>query len=374
MRLLCVRSAARSACHGRISKTVFPSLSALPIVAAMEALETRILPVNDESLVEATDLLSRGELVAFATETVYGLGADATNDTAVARIFEVKERPSFNPLICHFPSGAAAAGKVHFDERARSLAAAFWPGPLTLVLSRLHACRVSLLCSAGLDTLAVRVPAQESARRLLTLLGRPIAAPSANRSGNISPTAAAHVAEELNGRIGLILDDGPCPVGLESTVVDLSSEVARLLRPGGVPTSEIEALIGPLEKPEERGPLLSPGQLVSHYAPRHPLRLDASTVSGEEALLAFGAEPLAGAKMMLNLSPGGDPVEAAANLYAFLRALDSMDVEAIAAMPIPEQGLGRAINDRLRRAAAPRQDDASAEAGETAARRLGSLL
>lgn len=339
----------------------------------MEAFQTRILPVNDESLAEAADLLAQGALVAFATETVYGLGGDATNDTAVARIFEVKERPTFNPLICHFPSAAAAAGKVHFDERARSLAAAFWPGPLTLVLSRLHGCRISLLCSAGLDTLAVRVPAQESARRLLTLLGQPIAAPSANRSGNISPTAAAHVAEELNGRIGLILDDGPCPVGLESTVVDLSGEAARLLRPGGIPTDAIEALIGPLEKPEEHDPLLSPGQLASHYAPHHPLRLDTSTVSGEEALLAFGGTPLTGAKMMLNLSPGGDLVEAAANLYAFLRALDSMDIEGIAAMPVPEQGLGRAINDRLRRAATPRQGDAQAEAGGTAVRRLGSL-
>ncbi len=346
----------------------------------MEAYDTRILPASEAALAEAAALLAHGELVAFATETVYGLGADATNDTAVARIFEVKERPRFNPLICHFPSSAAAAGKVHFDERARRLAGEFWPGPLTLVLPRLHGCRISLLCSAGLDTVAVRVPAQDSARGLLSRLGRPIAAPSANRSGNISPTAAAHVAEELNGRIPLILDDGPCPLGLESTVLDLSGEEARLLRPGGVPSEEIEDLIGPVElaatPADGSEALLGPGQLSSHYAPEHPLRLDAQQVSGDEALLAFGPEPLSGAKVMLNLSPGGDPLEAAANLYAFLRALDSMQVSSIAAMPVPERGLGRAINDRLRRAAAPRPESAAEEAsgaGEELLRTLGSL-
>ncbi len=314
-----------------------------------------IVAPNQTAIAEAADLLAGGNLVAFPTETVYGLGADALNDRAIARIFKAKRRPRFNPLIVHFARSTDAREVVVFDERAERLASSLWPGPLSLVLARQPACRVSLLASAGLETLAVRVPDNDCAQALIEALGRPVAAPSANRSGQVSPTTAAHVAEGLGGTVTLILDSGPCPVGLESTVVDLTGGVAQLLRPGGVTVERIEAVIGPLA-PADRGPPgpRAPGQLASHYAPDVALRLEATTVGPDEALLAFGPEPLQGATKALNLSPAGDLVEAAANLFAMLRALDRPDWQRIAVMPIPDHGLGLAVNDRLARAAAPR--------------------
>jgi L-threonylcarbamoyladenylate synthase len=315
-----------------------------------------ILPADDPGARQrAARILRAGGLVAFPTETVYGLGADATDETAVARIFEAKGRPRFNPLIAHCADLETAAAEGVFDDRARALAEAFWPGPLTLVLPRRSETRVARLASAGLDTLALRVPAHPQARALLAATGRPVAAPSANPSGAVSPTAAQHVAEGLGGRVDLILDGGPCRVGVESTVVDLTGQQPVLLRPGGVSAEEIEARAGPLgERAGDDAAPLSPGRLSSHYAPERPLRLNATEVRSDEALLAFGAELPPGAAVTRNLSPAGDLREAAANLFAMLRDLDRAEVAGIAAMPVPERGLGRAINDRLRRAAAPR--------------------
>jgi len=304
---------------------------------------------GDSTIDEAVQALAQGRLVAFPTETVYGLGADSTSDAAVARVYEAKGRPVFNPLIAHVPGLAEAEALVVMPESARKLARAFWPGPLTLVLKRRDNCPVSLLASAGLDTLAVRVPDHPVAQRLLRAAGRPLVAPSANPSGQLSPTTAAHVREVLGDKVQVILDGGPCRVGVESTVVDLSGDRPALLRPGGVTSEAIEAIVGPLTSAGE-GPLRSPGQLESHYAPALPVRLGATEARPGEALLAFGPT----ASGVRNLSPSGDLTEAAANLFAFLRTLDRPEHSAIAVMPIPEQGLGRAINDRLRRAAAPR--------------------
>jgi L-threonylcarbamoyladenylate synthase len=303
---------------------------------------------------DAAALLRRGELVAFPTETVYGLGGDATSDHAVAAIFAAKDRPRFNPLIIHVADASDARALARFDARAELLAARFWPGPLSLVLPRAASCPVSLLASAGLDTLALRVPAHDLALELIRRVGRPLAAPSANRSGRVSPTTPAHVAAELDGRIAAILDGGPCRVGLESTVLDLTGARPRLLRPGGLPVEAIEAELGPVETAAGGEAPRSPGMLASHYAPARPLRLDVAAVDPGEALLAFGPGPPAGAARTLNLSAAGDLVEAAANLFAYLRELDQPAFTAIAVVPIPEHGLGRAINDRLRRAAAPR--------------------
>jgi L-threonylcarbamoyladenylate synthase len=309
-----------------------------------------IAQANERAVAEAGRRLRAGELVAFPTETVYGLGADATNEAAVARVFAVKARPRFNPLIVHVADRAAAERLAQFDARARRLAERFWPGPLTIVLRRRDDAGLSLLVSAGLDTVAVRAPNHPVAQALLTAAARPIAAPSANVSGRISPTTAAHVAADLDGRVALILDGGPCRVGLESTVVDLSGHKAALLRPGGTAVEELEALVGPIAA-AGAGPARSPGMLRRHYAPGRPLRLNATDARPGEALLGFG--PAAG-PAVLNLSPRGDLVEAAANLFAMLRALDSEPgYTGIAVAPIPEYGLGLAINDRLRRAAAP---------------------
>lgn len=314
-----------------------------------------VLAPTAESIAAAAAALSAGRLVAFPTETVYGLGADATDDRAVAGVFAAKRRPSFNPLIIHLADQAAAESIVRLDERARVLARRFWPGPLTLVLPRREGCAVSLLASAGLDTLAVRVPRHPVATLLLKAFGGPVAAPSANPSGRLSPTAASHVAEGLGTEVAMILDDGPTAIGLESTVIDLSRLAARLLRPGGLPAEEIEDAIGPLAGSEpETAALRAPGMLASHYAPALPLRLDVVAVEADEALLAFGPQVLPGARKTLNLSPAGDLTQAAANLFAHLRRLDASGARRIAVMPVPEQGLGRAINDRLRRAAAPR--------------------
>lgn len=312
-----------------------------------------VLPPTPQAIARAAELLRAGRLVAFPTETVYGLGGDATSEQAVALIFAAKSRPRFNPLIVHVPGFAEAETLAAFDERARALAARFWPGPLSLVLPRRATSGLSLLASAGLDTVALRAPVHPVAQTLLRAAGKPIAAPSANRSGRVSATAAAHVEGELGNRVALILDAGPCPIGVESTVLDLTGETPMLLRPGGVPIEDLAAFLGPIAT-AATGPARSPGMLASHYAPSLPLRLDARTAQPGEALLAFGPEAPLGFHKVLWLSRAGDLAEAAANLFAMLRALDRPDLAGIAVMPIPEEGLGRAINDRLRRAAAPR--------------------
>jgi L-threonylcarbamoyladenylate synthase len=310
-----------------------------------------IAPASPQAIRSAAELLKAGQLVAFPTETVYGLGGDATNERAVAEIFAAKGRPRFNPLIVHVPGLAEAEALAAFDDRARRTAGRFWPGPLTLVLRRRGDSGLSLLASAGLDTVAIRAPAHEVAQALLRETGRPIAAPSANRSGRVSPTEAAHVFEELGDRVGLILDGGRTPVGLESTVLDLSGEAPALLRPGGVTLEQLTELLGPIAAPAAGQPK-SPGMLASHYAPSLPLRLEVVGARPGEALLAFGLAP-PGFAEVLWLSRTGDLAEAAANLFAMLRRLDRPPFTGIAVMPIPEHGLGRAINDRLRRAAAP---------------------
>ena len=315
---------------------------------------TRIL--SPEQVSEAARLLRAGELVAFPTETVYGLGADATNDHAVAGIFAAKGRPRFNPLIVHVPDLATARALAVFDARAEQIAERFWPGPLSLVLPRARNCSVSLLASAGLETLAIRMPAHPLALALLRETGRPLAAPSANRSGRVSPTDAAHVLEELGGRIAAVLDGGSAILGIESTVLDLSEATPTLLRPGAVTREDLAALIGPVVTPQSTDAApRSPGMLESHYAPHLPLRLDVTEARPGEALLAFGPDAAPdGFAEMRWLSRSGDLTEAAANLFSSLRALDRPDFTGIAVMAIPERGLGVAINDRLRRAAAPR--------------------
>ena len=314
----------------------------------------RIRKPDEAGIARAARALRAGGLAAFPTETVYGLGADAANDRAVAAIFEAKGRPRFNPLIVHVPDTETAAGEVVFDARARALAERFWPGPLSLVLQRAPDCRISLLCSAGLKTLAVRVPNHAVGQGLLRAVGRPIAAPSANLAGALSPTTAEHVARALGQRVPLILDGGPCRVGLESTVLDLSGATPVLLRPGGVTAEELEAVVGRVARAHEQTEITSPGMMTSHYAPTLPLRLDVTNAGTDEGLLAFGPEPPAGAARTINLSETGDLIEAAAGLFAALAALDRPELAAIAVTPIPETGLGVAINDRLRRAAAPR--------------------
>ncbi len=319
---------------------------------------SELLPANEEAIARGGALIRQGRLVAFPTETVYGLGADATNDQAVASIFEAKGRPTFNPLIVHVTGREEAAAHARFTPEADALARAFWPGGITLVLPRLATTPISLLVSAGLDTVALRAPAHEIAQSLIRAAGRPIAAPSANASGEVSPTRAEHVMASLghSDLLSLILDGGQCPLGLESTVIGFPDSAApTLLRPGAVPREEIEHVLGrPLASADvasgEAG-RSSPGQLASHYAPRAALRLDAAEARNGELLLGFGPAKNAA----LNLSPSGDLREAAANLFAMLRALDEKaHGKGIAVTPIPSNGLGEAINDRLRRAAAPR--------------------
>jgi L-threonylcarbamoyladenylate synthase len=319
-------------------------------------MEPGIVPASDQAIARAAQLLRDGELVAFPTETVYGLGGDAANETAVARIFAAKGRPRFNPLIVHVPGLAEAELLAVFDERAYEAARRFWPGPLTLVLPRHSDSGLSLLASAGLDTVAVRAPAHPVARQLLRAARKPIAAPSANRSGRVSPTTAAHVAAEFDSRIALILDGGACPVGLESTILDLTGREPVLLRPGGVSLEALMAVFGEIAMPSAGAKTpRAPGSLPSHYAPSLKLRLGVREARPGEALLAFGPEGApAGFAEVLWLSRTGDPTEAAANLFAMLRQLDRPAFAGIAVTPIPERGLGRAINDRLRRAAAPR--------------------
>jgi L-threonylcarbamoyladenylate synthase len=312
---------------------------------------TVTLAPDDAGIAEAARLLSAGELVAFPTETVYGLGGDARSDRAVARIFEAKGRPSFNPLIVHLPDVAAVEAIAEVGPKARDLAVVFWPGPLTLVLPLRPDAGISPLVTAGLPSVAVRVPAHPLARQLLRAFGGPIAAPSANPSGRVSPTRAAHVLEGLSGRVAAVLDGGPCAVGLESTIV-LADPDPVLLRPGGLPVEALEAAMGaPLAMGGDAGKPTAPGQLLSHYAPDAGVRLQATEARPGEILVGFGG--IAG---VINLSPAGDLVEAAARLFHVLREADRLAGPdgRIAFAPIPETGLGRAINDRLRRAAAPR--------------------
>ncbi|HEX5932093.1 MAG TPA: L-threonylcarbamoyladenylate synthase [Methyloceanibacter sp.] len=311
-----------------------------------------IVPATPDAIRRAAQALARGEIVAFPTETVYGLGANALDARAVAKVFAAKERPRFNPLIVHV-SHLAEAGEYGLANGAtRTLAEAFWPGPLTLVLKRRSTCAVADLVSAGLDTIALRAPAHPVAQALLAKAALPIAAPSANRSGRLSPTAAAHVEAELGDLPVMILDGGPSPLGIESTVVSVAGKEPALLRPGAIARDAIESVLGArlaaASGPERK---TSPGQQPRHYAPHTPLRLDAVTVRPDEALLAFGDNVPAHARATINLSPSGNLEEAAAKLFAALRELDQAGVKTIAVMPIPATGLGEAINDRLRRAA-----------------------
>jgi L-threonylcarbamoyladenylate synthase len=326
-------------------------------------LTTAILPANEAAVADAARCLRGGGLVAFPTETVYGLGADATNAAAIARLYEAKGRPAFNPLIAHLGDLKAAQRIARFDAQAILLATAFWPGPLTLVLPKAPGCAVADLATAGLDTIAVRVPAHPVAQQILRAFGGPVVAPSANLSGHVSPTTAAHVQSDLAGRIDLIIDGGAVEVGIESTIVGCF-DAPMLLRPGGVPRGEIERVLGRalLQPPDERisdsGQPLAPGMLASHYAPRTPVRLNAERIEAGEALLAFGPHVISGAEApsgAMNLSARGDLTEAAANLFGYLRALDARGARAIAVMPVPHHGLGEAINDRLRRAAVGRE-------------------
>jgi len=322
-------------------------------------LATRLLRADRDAVAAAARVLGEGGLVAFPTETVYGLGADATNGEAIARLYAAKGRPRFNPLIAHVTDAAAARPLARFDADAEKLARAFWPGPLTLVLPKADGCAVAQLATAGLDSIAVRVPDHPVAHDILRAFGRPVVAPSANQSGHVSPTTAQHVRADLDGRIDLILDDGPTSVGVESTIVSCLG-APTLLRPGGLPRDAIERVLGHAliiaESTNDDDPL-APGMLASHYAPRSPLRLNIEDVKPGEALLAFGPTMPPGEYYVaahVNLSKRGDLIEAAANLFAYLRKLDASDIVAIAVMPIPNEGLGEAINDRLARAAAPR--------------------
>lgn len=326
--------------------------------AASDATETRMLGATPPDLAEAGALLARGGLVAFPTETVYGLGADATNPEAIARLYAAKGRPHFNPLIAHAPTIAAARGLGRFTPLAERLAEAFWPGPLTLVVPADETSPVCELARAGLASVAIRVPDHPIARAILVAAGRPIAAPSANRSGHVSPTRAGHVRADLGGRIAAIVDGGACPLGIESTIIACLDDRAVLLRPGGLARAAIEAVIGArLEGMEADGERpLAPGRLASHYAPMHALRLDAERIAPGEACLGFGLPlpPGADPAKSLNLSESGDLAEAASNLYEHLRNIDLRLSSGIAVAPIPRDGLGEAIRDRLSRASAPK--------------------
>lgn len=319
----------------------------------------QIAPASAETLSAAADRLRDGGLVAFPTETVYGLGADARNDDAVARIFAAKDRPSFNPLIVHVADLAAAETLGAVNDLARGLADQFWPGPLSMVLPRLPDSGLSLLVSAGLDTVALRAPAHPLARELLARFAGPIAAPSANRAGEVSPTTAAHVKESLGDAPDLIIDGGACAVGLESTVIDLCGERPAILRHGAVTREQLEGRLGAVDDasiPESGAAPRSPGQIARHYAPTIPIRINVTDPQPDEAFAAFGAPGAHNAPAMLNLSPSGDLIEAAARLFATLRALDRPEFTGIAVAPVPDTGIGRAINDRLRRAAAAHAD------------------
>lgn len=321
--------------------------------------DTALLAADDAGIARAADLLRAGECVAFPTETVYGLGADAGDAAAVARLYAAKGRPAFNPLIAHVSDLAAAEKEGELNADALALARAFWPGPLTLVVPARAGCTVSLIARAGLPTLALRVPDHPVAQVLLRAVARPVVAPSANRSGRISPTRASHVMADLGGRIAAVIDGGPCRVGVESTIVACLDGEVRLLRPGGIARAALEEVLGrPVadgtESAGDTTPRLAPGLLASHYAPRARVRLNATRPEPGEAYLGFGPLPANLSVPALTLSESGDLMEAAANLFDHLHALDAQGVAAIAVAPVPDRDLGEAINDRLRRAAADR--------------------
>ena len=326
----------------------------------------RIIPTGSgtdeekaQAIAVATDVLLRHRPVAIPTETVYGLAADATSAAAITSIYETKGRPRFNPLICHMSDLDMAERYAVFDPVSRTLAGAFWPGPLTLVLPLKADAGIHPLATAGLDTVGIRVPVGFTAE-LIRNLGRPLAAPSANSSGRISPTTAQHVEADLGQKIEVIIDGGPCPVGVESTIVKVEDGEIRLLRPGGIEAEAIEAVTGKVVirlKASGTAAIVAPGMLASHYAPNACVRLNATEVTPGEALIAFGPGEISGspaARAVLNLSPGGDLAEAASNLFDFLKRADASGATGIAVAPIPVEGLGEAINDRLMRAAAPR--------------------
>ncbi len=316
------------------------------------AITMPVVPATPEAIKQAAQAVARGDIVAFPTETVYGLGANALDARAVVKVFAAKERPRFNPLIVHVLGLAEAEAYAIVGAAAQTLADTFWPGPLSLVLKQRPGCPIADLASAGLDTIALRTPAHPVARSLLAEAKLPIVAPSANRSGRISPTTAAHVEAELGDIPAMILDGGPCPLGLESTVVSLAGLAPTLLRLGALPREAIETVLGQkLLQAQSDEPVASPGQLATHYAPETKLRLGATSVSSNEALLAFGPHVPKDAATTINLSASGDLKEAAARLFGALRELDQAGAATIAVMPIPNQGLGEAINDRLQRAA-----------------------
>jgi L-threonylcarbamoyladenylate synthase len=325
----------------------------------VEIMNTITLSDTERGLRAAAGLLRQGQIVAFPTETVYGLGGDATNDQAVARIYQAKGRPNFNPLIVHVADLARAEALAEMSPAARALGAAFWPGPLTLVLPRRSQSNLSELATAGLSTVALRVPDHPIARSLLRAFGGPLAAPSANPSGRVSPTRHEHVLDGLDGRVAAVVAGGATSVGVESTIIAFDGDTPVLLRPGGLPVEAIEAALGRAVDTRAARHITAPGQLTSHYAPRARVRLEASGPGPDEVWLGFG--PLAVLRPGVNLSPNGDLVEAAANLFAHLRLVDALAAETgaarIAVAPVPRTGLGLAINDRLERAAAPRPDD-----------------
>ena len=317
------------------------------------AMPDRAIPVDDATIAAAARHLRAGDLVVFPTETVYGLGADATNATAVARVFDLKGRPAINPLIVHLADVATAAPLAASSETAERLAAAFWPGPLTLVVPRPEATPIADAVSAGLPTLAIRVPGHPVARRLLHATGRPIAAPSANPSGRVSPTRPDHVDPAIVAGVAMVVDAGPCERGLESTVIDTTGPIPRLLRPGTITAADVRDVLGldvAVAEPGDRP--AAPGMLLRHYAPATPLRLNVTTPNPDEAFLAFGPTTANPDQPTRNLSPSGDLREAAANLYHCLHTLDRAACRAIAVAPIPDTGLGEVINERLARAAA----------------------
>lgn len=319
---------------------------------------TRVTGVGADSILVGASIIRSGGLVAFPTETVYGLGADATNPLAVAKLYAAKGRPSFNPLISHVIDQSAAEKLGIFSTNARKLALAFWPGPLTLVVPKSYNCDVCELALSGLETIAIRVPSHPVARVLLEAINRPVVAPSANRSGKVSPTISEHVSHDLFGRIDLILDGGRADIGLESTIVYCSENEFKILRPGGISSSLLNSVIKNItDVGQSNDKLIAPGMLSSHYAPNAFVRLNADTVEFGEALLSFGEDKVKNverAHKYLNLSPSSNLVEAAANLFQYLRTLDAEGVRMIAVVPIPNIGIGEAINDRLRRAASPR--------------------
>lgn len=319
--------------------------------------KSRIYKPDATAYAHATKLLHGGELVSFPTETVYGLGANALDSKAVAKIYSAKNRPSFNPLIVHVANKDTVLNYVEMNDQAQTLAEKFWPGPFTMVLPIKQNCGLSNLITAGLDTVAIRVPENVVAHELITEFDGPIAAPSANKSGKISPTTAKHVSDEFGDELSMIIDGGSCEKGIESTIVRVDGKVIEILRPGSITSSDIENAVGrkvsyQVKTSDQPN---APGQLESHYAPETKMRLNVTETRNDEALLAFGKIEVSEDRFTLNLSPSGDLIEAAANLFSMMRELDQMNFNSIAVSPIPETGLGIAINDRLRRAAAPKE-------------------